>query len=122
MAKWRLRHLTQNEIAEKLAETDTPGSVATVNRDIKVLEAQWRASSLIDFAQLKANHLAELREARKVAWEGEKPKLFYVLKSLEQEARVLGLEDHSGEDIAEKARVYLDLLDKARSDAVDLSE
>jgi DeoR/GlpR family transcriptional regulator of sugar metabolism len=125
VASLRLRHLTEREISEKLEETETPASPATVHRDIKYLEAQWKAESRRDIAELKANHLAELKEARRVAWEGQngKPQLFYVLKSLEQEARVAGLEEKdAGEEIAEKARVYLDLLAKVHQDAEDLSE
>jgi hypothetical protein len=100
VAEMRLRHLTQREIAEELQKTDTPGSVATVNRDIKHLEQQWKAEAVRDTGILKGNHVAELREARRTAWQGRngKPELFYIMKGLEQEARVLRLEE---QDIAD---------------------
>jgi hypothetical protein len=100
VAHWRLRHLTQREIASQLAQTDTPASLATVNRDVRHLEAEWRFQAAQDLAQLKANHLAELKEVRRVAWQGDNgPKLLYVLKSLEQEARVAGLEEIGSQDV-----------------------
>lgn len=107
VAHLRLRHLTQREIADELSNTDTPASIATVNRDIKHLEQQWKQESMRDTGTLKGNHVAELRETRRVAWEGKdgRPQLFYVLKALEQEARVLRLEE---QDIADMMGMLAD--------------
>lgn len=132
VARLRLRGLTQREIMAGLAEqgilnpdTGAAYELGTINRDLKAIEAEWKSEAVGDIAQHKGNHLAELKETRRVAWADKKgPKLFYVLKSLEQEARVLGLDDPDpGEDIARKARVYMDLLEKAQADALlDMSE
>lgn len=131
VASLRLRGLTQREITERLGEeglinpkTDEPYDLATVNRDLKALKEEWKAGAREDLAELRGKHLAEIQEARRLAWKGEK--LFYVLKGLEQEAALLALNASSGEDLAKKALEYLDLYDKARTDAekrvADMSE
>lgn len=126
VAALRLRHLTQREIVDALAKqgfrnpnTEKPYELGTVNSDLKALEAEWRASALGDITQHKGNHVAELTEVRRKAWQDNK--LFYVLKSLEQEARVLGLEA-TEKDPTDDILKYLDLVDKATSDVEDMSE
>jgi hypothetical protein len=97
----RLRHGTTREIVAALANraegrnptTGEPWDHTTIHRDIKALEKQWREVAHERIDKHKATHLAELREVRRAAWQANNgPKLFYVLKSLEQEARILGLE------------------------------
>lgn len=98
VAGLRLRGLTQQEIAGLLPrgdepilnpKTGEPYDLATVNRDLKHLEAEWKAQAAGDIAELKGNHLAELREVRRRAWQGTQ--LNTVMRSLEHEARVLGI-------------------------------
>lgn len=96
VAAMRLRGLTQREIAEGLGRmgitnpsTGRPYDLAQVNRDIKSLREQWRAEALEDVSEARGQHLAEVREARREAWQDKK--LFYVYEGLRQEADLLGL-------------------------------
>lgn len=111
VARWRLQRLTVDEISERLAETSTPASRATVARDVQKLELKWRTDSLRDMGTLKGEHVAELREVRRRAWEGTKgdgkPQLFYVLKSLDQEAKVLLLEQPEASESGAAASAFL---------------
>lgn len=98
VAGLRLRHLTLQEITDAIAKqglvnprTDKPYDLSQIHRDVKYLEKQWKQEAAKDIAEHKGNHLAELVETRRRAWQDNK--LYYVLKSLEQEAKVLGLED-----------------------------
>lgn len=100
VAALRMRHLTQREIATMLPVepnpivsdvTGEPYDLATISRDLKHIEEQWRKDAIEDLTVLKGKHVAELREVRRAAW--QQNKLFYVLKALEQEAKVLGLEE-----------------------------
>lgn len=100
VAALRLRGLTIREIAQALTKGDSPiynpdtgrayGETA-IAKDIRWLEEQWRGEAMGHLSLIKAKHLAELREVRRAAW--QTGKLFYVLKSLEQEAKVAGLNE-----------------------------
>jgi hypothetical protein len=131
VAAWRLRGLSQREIAERLPE-GLPGRInrhteevlswqiervvnsntgrgydlATINRDLRELEAGWRRDASRNFAELKAHHLASIRYGIRVAWAQEN--LYYVFRGLELEAAVLGLRerDEAG-DIAAKMGTFL---------------
>lgn len=98
VARLRLRGLTQREIVKALPrgddpllnpDTGKPYELATVCRDLKAIQAEWRASYVEDIGEHKARHLAELREVRRAAWSATE--LGRVLKSLAQEAQILGL-------------------------------
>lgn len=76
-ARLRLRGLSQREIVVALANVKVPGtdipllqpvSVATVNRDLKILTAEWRLRAAEDIDTRKARQLAEIDEARRRAW------------------------------------------------------
>ena len=45
-----------------------------------------------------------------------------ILNIMDRRAKLLGLDKPASMDTADKARVYLDLLETARADAVDMSE
>lgn len=76
VAALRLRGLTQRQIQEKLAEnieTRNPKgnkawSLGTINKDIAVLEDEWRSRANNSTSEWKAQQLAEIREARTLAW------------------------------------------------------
>lgn len=147
VAAWRLRGLSQREITERLPEglpdrinhnteevlswhiervvnpnTGRGYDLATINRDLRELEAGWRRDASRDFAQLKAHHLASIRYGIRVAWAQDK--LYYVFRGLELEAAVLGLhKPDKGEDIAAKMGLFLQGVRMATSgDVPDLSE
>ena len=144
---WRLRGLSQREITDRLPEglpdrinhnteevlswhieqvvnpnTGRGYDLATINRDLRELEAGWRQDGSRDFAELKAHHLASIRYGIRVAWSQDK--LCYVFRGLELEAAVLGLHerDEAG-DMAAKMGLFLQGVRTATSgDVPDLSE
>lgn len=95
IARLRLRGLTQRDIVEALArsgmvdpKTQKPYSVATVNRDLKVIEADWRDSAVRSIDERKAAQLAELAEVKRAAW--AKEDMATVLKAIAQETEIAG--------------------------------
>ena len=48
--------------------TQEPFDKATINRDVQFLRKQWRESAAEDAEEMLSRQLAELREARRVAW------------------------------------------------------
>jgi hypothetical protein len=70
--------------------TQAPWSLATIKRDLVLLEQQWRAEAARDFAAHKAQQLASLREARGAAWSLQD--LGNVLRALGMEGALLGLD------------------------------
>jgi hypothetical protein len=97
VASMTLRGLTQREIVQALPGfgvlnpgTGKPYSLGTVNSDLQHLRGEWRERAARDTADLKAQVLAELREARRAAWTDREINL--VLRGLKQEAELLGLE------------------------------
>jgi hypothetical protein len=125
-----LRGMTEREIEENLPElkepilnphTGKPYSQPQIHRDIAFLTAQWKERAAEDIDTKKALHLAELKEVRRRGWQTSQ--LNVVMRSLEHEARVLGLLDGgASEDLSQKMRAYLDIYDAATRDAADLSE
>ena len=79
VGRLRLRGLSQREIITALTRVkDTDGSpdpikasLGTVNRDLKVLESEWRANAARDIGVHIANQLAEIAEARRKCWQLE---------------------------------------------------
>lgn len=104
VAGMRLRHVTLREIVDALARsgeqnpaTGKPWSLFAVHADSKALDAEWRAEAAKDTDTHKSAMLAELREVRRKAWaEGS---LAIVLRSLQQEAQLLGLDEPAKIDI-----------------------
>lgn len=96
VASLRLRGQTEQEIADALSKsphginpvTSKPWASGTVHNDLVALRQEWRAESMRDIATHKAQQLAEIREARKKAW--EKTNLLMVARFLEMEIRLLG--------------------------------
>ena len=100
----RLQQLTYHEIAEALPrrgeqnpDTHKPWSLAIIGRDVKALEQQYRIDAGRDVVSLKAQIVAELREVRRQAWAHKD--LGNVLKSIQQECKVLGLDAPTKVDI-----------------------
>lgn len=112
VASLRLRQYTQPEIQNALTKSTTPGSrnpkdnqpwsLGTINADCQALERQWQAEALEDTTRLKAKVLAELREARRKAWQDGDLK--WVLQSLKQECDLLGLNAPTKIDIEQRIR------------------
>jgi hypothetical protein len=106
VTRLRLRHLSLREIVQELDQqgirnprTHEPYDLTTIHRDIRALEREWEERAAEDMARHKGELIAELREARRQAWDDDK--LSYVLRSIEQEAKILGL---VGADSAAAAR------------------
>lgn len=96
VARMRLRGYTQREITQGLASagernptTNEPWSLGIVNSDLKALTKQWRKEASGDTEEMRGTQLAEIREARRLAWRVEK--LYYIYEGLRQEAELLGL-------------------------------
>jgi len=106
IAYWRLRGLSIREITKKLAEegitrpNGAPWSHMTVKKDLDKLETQWQERAARTTATHKANQIAEIREARRVAWarvkatkEGDlysHEDIGEIRRLLELEAKILG--------------------------------
>lgn len=97
VAELRLRRLTHREIAAKLAaegnvnpDTGEAWTHVTIGSDLKALTKAWQADALADTKPLKAELWAEIREARKLAWENGD--LMAIGRLLKQEAELLGLD------------------------------
>src|SRR3990167_11352873 len=79
VGRLRLRGLSQREIITALTRVkDTDGSpdpikasLGTVNRDLKVLEAEWRANAARAIGEYQANQLAEIAEGKRKCWQLE---------------------------------------------------
>ena len=76
VAALRLRRRTQREIVDALRQqglvnpdSGEPWSLGTVNGDVQWLERSWRAAAAADIERLKGAQLAEIWEARRLAWE-----------------------------------------------------
>lgn len=127
VAAMRLRGMTQREIVEGLESrgrvndaTGNPWSLAIVNRDLKMLKQEWREETMKDVAEHKARNLAELREARRMAWQDRKH--YAILQGLKQEAELLGLDGDMAEDLANRFGAFLEGIEHATADVTDLSE
>lgn len=96
VARLLLRGLTQREIELALAkrilnpDTNKPWSIATVNRDIKEIRAEWHAQYAKSYDSHVSGMLAEIKEVRREAWSREDFDL--VLKCCDRECKLLGLD------------------------------
>lgn len=96
VAYWRLRGLALAEIADKIAEredlrnprTGKPYSSVTIHNDLEALRREWHQESLRDIAADKSEQLAEIREARRKAW--DLGNLTMIAKFLQMEIDLLG--------------------------------
>src|SRR5262245_59683463 len=96
VAQLRVRGATQREIVDALDratiwnhDRGEPWGLSTINRDLQLLEAEWRENAAQAIADHRARLLAEIREVRRVAW--SKGDLDLVLKGIKQEADLLGV-------------------------------
>jgi|SRR3990167_1991522 len=73
VGRLRLRGLSLREVAIALAQMPEPIIVTygTVNRDLKVLEAEWRANAARAIDEYQANQLAEIAEGKRKCWQLE---------------------------------------------------
>jgi hypothetical protein len=91
VARLRLRHLTCREIADALALGGEKVSYVTVARDLQAIEADWRKEAARDLGEHKGRLLAENQELRRVLWSQTTLDAAAISRSLEYEARLLGL-------------------------------
>src|SRR5215210_514719 len=98
VASYMIRGVSQQEIVEALPQgskgitnpkTGKPYPQSSISKDMAWVEEQWAKEYAADIGFIKAQHLAETREARKAAW--AKGNLPMVFKSLKHEADVMGL-------------------------------
>lgn len=85
VARYRLRGWTQRQIAEQLNV-----SVATVNRDLAFLQAEWQAAALATIDEHKTRVLAEIAEVKRRAHADGN--LNAVLQAIKTEVDILGLD------------------------------
>lgn len=106
VATLRNRLLTEREIHEALSnpsmpffmvnpQTQKPYSAGTIHNDLVYLKQQAIENSQKEFEEYKAMQLAEIREARKVAWSMGFKGLQLVAKFLELEMKLTGTMDAS---------------------------
>jgi hypothetical protein len=95
VARMRLRHVTVRDIQAALAKqfpdpkTGQPWSLTTIQNDCMALKREWQALAAADTAEHQSALLAELREARREAWQDKAFEL--VLRGIKLEADLLGL-------------------------------
>lgn len=117
VAELLLHKLSRRQIVAALAEQDLrnpdsgkPYCLQTIQNDVKALRKKWCEQAARDMDEWVAEHLAELVEVRRAAWEDED--LSIVLRSLKQEAELLGLEAPSKHMIVSPVTIYLPEIDE----------
>jgi hypothetical protein len=93
IGRGRLQGLTLRELAAEISDlglgpSDRRHCLMLVYKDLKFLEAQWRANASRATEQLKARQLAELEEVKRWSWEHQEVSL--VLKALTLEVAMTG--------------------------------
>lgn len=99
VARLRLQGKTHREIIAALGDnpkTKRPWSLGVINKDLQAIHAAWKASAVADIAEHKARVLAELSEVKRAAWEAKD--LANLLRALQQETRLLGLDEPIAQD------------------------
>lgn len=111
VASLRARGLSQREIQKALSKpvheggmvnqhTGNPFDLAQINRDLKVLEAEWRKRTAETLDDHKARQLAELFELKRFAWAQKSGML--IAKALELDIKLMGTGverlEHTGRD------------------------
>lgn len=98
--------LTIRQIIEHLAKqgyinpkTERPWQVATIHKDLTILEAEWRAHALKDTGEHRARLLHELSEVKRRAYMTKKYSV--VLTAIERECKILGT------DAPQEIKVYI---------------
>lgn len=92
IAAMRARGLTQRQIRDSLLNMKPPieVSIATVNRDLKIIRAEWKQKATESIDEWIASELADLDELEKHAWREKRYDL--VLKIKDRRAKLLGLD------------------------------
>ena len=92
IAAMRARGLTQRQIRDSLLNMKPPieVSIATVNRDLKIIRAEWKQKATESIDEWIASELADLDELEKQAWREKRYDL--VLKIKDRRAKLLGLD------------------------------
>lgn len=110
VASLRARGRTMREIASELAEegivnpdTLEPYSLPTIKGDIDAIRRQWQGNANQDTAAMVADQLAEIAEVKRAAWGGKR--LDLVLRALEREAKLQGLDAPTRIDLSVMSQV-----------------
>ena len=92
IAAMRARGLTQRQIRDSLLNMKPPieVSIATVNRDLKIIRAEWKQKATESIDEWIASELADLDELEKQAWREKRYDL--ILKIKDRRAKLLGLD------------------------------
>lgn len=97
VAELLIRGHTRYEIQEIMAKEDytnpstgDPWTLYTINRDAQVIQKQWEKEALLRYDIHVSRILGQIRAVRKKAWESED--LNTVLRTLDQEVKLLGLD------------------------------
>ena len=92
VAAMRARGLTQRQIRDSLLNMKPPieVSIATVNRDLKIIRAEWKQKATESIDEWIASELADLDELEKQAWREKRYDL--ILKIKDRRAKLLGLD------------------------------
>lgn len=107
VAQLVLRGLTAREIVAALASGDNriingrtgePWSPGTIGSDLIALKAEWNRRANEAYSEHRARQLAEVAELKRAAWSSRRYET--VLKCLEREAKLLGLDAHERLEIS----------------------
>lgn len=96
VSQLRVRGLTIRQISDILEEEGflrpdgTPWSHVTIWNDLKIIKEEWMESTREEFGGMVAERLAEIREARRMAWQNEDFEM--VDKLWKREVDLLGLQ------------------------------
>jgi hypothetical protein len=102
VAALRLRGMTEREVHAKLSEdpekdglrnpqTNNPYSIGTIHNDCVAIQEMWRQEMIADLQIHRAREVAELREARRSAWQADD--LGEVRLNISLEADLLGTKE-----------------------------
>lgn len=94
----RLRGMTCQQIVALLADQDIinprtkqPWSVATISKDLKIIEEGWREETFKNISDHRSRVLAEIQEVKRTAWLSGKHSI--ILRAIDQEVSLLGLNE-----------------------------
>lgn len=98
-----LKGYTEREIAVALAEqkiinpnTNKPYSHVIIHRDIVELRKQWQEEARRDIGEKQAQLLAEINQVKREAWKKDNLNLPVILKAIEQECELYGIDRKLG--------------------------
>ena len=77
--------------------TGRPWNIATIKSDVKVISTEWKKIAMLHYDVHVARLMGQILEVRKRAWEQDR--LPVILKTLEQEMKLLGLDKMSKTEI-----------------------